>query len=1167
MEVTFPGDGITSVVGPNGCGKSNIVDSIRWVLGEQRVKQLRSDNMQDVIFSGTHDRPPLNFAEVSLIINNDKSELNSNYSEIQITRRVTRNGGTEYYLNNQECRLKDIHNLFMDTGMGASSYSLMEAKMIDSLLSNKAEERRQLFEEASGISKYKQQKKETVRQLEKTAQDLERVEDSLRHIKQSVSHFEKQAKKAEEWRRLTSKCKTLEVSLSYDKFQEYLGAFDQLERRIKDESSELESFQNKLATIETTYQEKKLLISEEESLMRETEQTVINRQLQVKDLNSEAEKLRERIAHQNDNLDKYKNEVVENEERLKDIDVERVEKAESIEEFQLEIENIESSQGNFEEALNIIRAKFDEVREKAQSISTELMSVIEEQGRIKSQYEKAMQAIDHFSRQKEQVESELSQLQENQVEIDESALELEDEIEALNENISLLEENIQSLINDVEDAQDESEKFVQQERLLENQKSSLESEQKLLQNLLDSNDTISGGAKALFEEKKDRLNGMLSDVIDVKSDYVDVVEYCLGEFAQLILTSDFANAEHLIEYLEENKKGRAEIFITGFSQKALDIDVLSHPKIIGNLGQLVTVQGDYQSIIEALLGKYFLAYDWGSACALARENAGKDLWFVTQDLKMIHTSGWLRGGKGKSDHGGILKQKARLEEVTEQLTQLEESIIEVQLQREEKAEFITAIKENLNEKQEESKDLREQVREKETQVKLKKSNKENFDTQIGNLQRKLVEIEQQLEPFQKALEEENIDVDAFDEKRSVLEEKQEAVKEELQELELQKSSEEDYFRESQNILNTKRRELDSTHSKLDYLNQLEVNIHETIEKRRVQITEVEDFVTDTFQRMEELHDDIEAQNEMLSIEEEKRDEAREIYDAKKGDLDIYQEEIKTLHGSINQKTQSVHEAEMKKGELLAKAERIRERIFETYEVDLGEDKDIERVDYDLSSVNKEINELKKEIKKLGNVNPEAMDDFNEERKKLQDVEKQFKDLDSARASLERTIDRLDNIARERFLETFEIVRKNFQDVFESLMKNGEAKLTLEEGVDPLEAKIDINARPTGKKMRGVTLLSGGERALTATALLFALYMVKPSPFCILDEVDAPLDDANIGRFVQLLRRFSRQTQFIVITHNKRTMAASDRLYGVTQEIKGISRISSVQLDDAVEFAG
>jgi chromosome segregation protein len=1156
------------VVGPNGCGKSNIVDAIRWVMGEQRAKQLRSAKMEDVIFSGTEDRPPMNMAEVSLIINNDKGLLPSDYSEIQITRRAFRNGDSEYLINNQECRLKDIHNLFYDTGMGAASYSLMEQKMIDALLSDKAEERRALFEEASGISKYKQQRKETLRQLERTALDLQRVEDNLRHTRQSVHQFERQAKKAEEWRAIQNRLKDLDVSLSYDRFFDYQDNFEKIHRQRNEKSKEMDAQQTRLTLIETDLQERKLGMAEEENTYREFENQVVEANLEVNNLNNEARRLNDLKRMLRENIDKYDEEIQRGQEELNVISQKREEVipeqatlAQKQEFLQSEIQNLKTHRDE-------IRLLFEASREKSHTLSSERVALLESFNDRRSKYDRGNQEIGHlesrrleWSREIESLESELSQLRER------SEL-LNQEVDSLTQNRTQLEQQSEALRGEHSGVQSHYLELQAQEREAEGKKIFLASRLEVLQNMAASGAGVGEGTRVLLAERSTQIKGLLADRLQTDNRYLGQIEYCMGDTMQTLLIDSKEELWSILEFLDQGEKGKAilgipALFRQGASATRPDIQ---HSGGIGYASDCVQTDDSIRPLIYKLLNKYYLTENFETALELAEQFAHQDIWFVAPEMRAVHTSGLIKGGRGAGDaSSGLLRRKNEIEDLAKNLQEARQKLEAISEERIKFEARSSELAEQLQEINDKLKQCSLILGEKSGSLELARRRLEDTEINCEKRSISLRDADEKLHLLRQSLSGGDEELTEAESRKKELEDNYNRELESIRRIEHDLSAADDAYRNAENEKHQIRLRLDQIALLLTTWSEKEASLKGMLERRSQEISTGNLEISQTDTKLEALYDQIEKRNESFSVLEQKRDEAKEIYDSKASQLEGLQQEIRQINSQMHQLQSEVHNLEMKESAQKTNSERIRERILEAYEIDLEKKDTLSLIEYDESTAESELRDLKAKQKKLGNINPGALEDYEAEKARLQDVEKQFDDLDKARISLEKTIRKLDKLARERFHETFRQIQKNFQDVFSSLMIGGEARLSLEEGVDPLEGKIEINARPTGKKMRGVALLSGGERALTATALLFALYMVKPSPYCILDEVDGPLDDANIGRFVQLLRRFSRQTQFIIVTHNKRTMAASDRLYGVTQEIKGISRIASVQLDEASDF--
>ncbi len=1187
VEVNFPGEGITSVVGPNGCGKSNIIDAIRWVLGEQRAKALRSSKMEDVIFSGTADKPPLNLAEVSLLINNDSGVLPSEYTQIMITRRAYRNGETEYLINNQPCRLKDIHNLFYDTGMGAASYSLIEAKMIDSILSDKAEERRVMFEEASGISKYKQQRKETLRQLERTSLDLARVEDNLKFVQQNVNMFERQAKKAEKWRDLKKAYVSLELSYNLDSYQEMSSRFETLQEETAKSSQRMSVLQSQIVTQESKLEEGKLLILEEEQELSRLNQIVAATQSEVVRLENDLERSRDRIQHLSESLQRLDQESEAAGRRIGEINAEKQQDHAEI--ARLEIEKVELaglSQGHGEEKARL-HAAYAEKRRRADELAEERLQSLEDLSALRNRAGSANTQLTHLREDEGELDAALQDATEKFLTFSEEQRILEADVKALEGQVADLGGKISDTSKRQVQLSKDLDALRAEERERNSERVALETRHAMLKGLQESMEGVDGGVQHLLDKAKDQIASLLADAVEVPDDAVLVAEKCLGRFLQTLVAKDEQAGKALLQELQRAEKGEAFLFAAGGS--AMGGSAIggaefrrSRPDLKGQAGfqgwviDSVGSDTSLRPLLELALGHYARVDSLDSVAGLSAQvniQGGQDIWFVTPTGEMAHVSGLVLGGAQKMQQTGLLQRKHLLEQTASRLA-------EVTVTCKELSARIVAVDTERKALDQGQAGMGQELKQAERKWQEQRAKLNYLGTSLGNLDReksqtriKLEAVREQLVELDRGQEDMSRRLEEGDEARRVLENQFHQALEAVHKAEGDRARFEDLIRDldkhrSQNESQSKALKL-----RLEYLDRSGNEQQEIIAKNARQKEDWTGLIDQLKERMQTLADQVHILHNRMTGEEAKRDEAKAVYDRKVGGLDELRMIIRNLNDEQRSVTQGRHDASLKMEQARAAMTNIRERMFELHEVDLSqpfkpgtEELAFEKVTYDAATAVEEISGYKDKLKNLGNINSGALEDYEAEKAKLDEVGKQFADLDKARHGLEKAIKKLDKVAREQFLATFGVVQKNFQEVFSSLFEGGEAQLALEDNVDPLDAKIEINARPTGKKMRGVSLLSGGERALTAISLLFALYLVRPSPYCIMDEVDGPLDDANIGRFVNLLRRFAHQTQFIVVTHNKRTMAASDMLYGVTQEVKGISKLVSVQLDEASRIA-
>lgn len=1165
-EVNFPTKGLTAVVGPNGCGKSNITDAIRWVLGEQKAAALRMGKMQDVIFSGTEERAAMSLAEVSIVIDNSDGTLNSEYSEVIVTRRVHRDGSGEYLINNQECRLRDVHALLFDSGLGSSTYSQMNADMIKAVLSDKADDRRILFEEAAGVSKYKQQRKETRRQLEHVQIDMERVEDNLRSARRAVRMYETQAEKVSEFKRLSKRLRELDLSVSIDKFDDMRDGVNTLETTSKRMNHEVESAKTRATELQTKIEEKKLLISEDETAYRDLEREVQKINIEVNDLNHNLQRVRDTISALEAANEKAQEEINRSQDKVRELTEEqnRLEEENRILGSDSDMEEMNALLDREREILQVMRDKVDDLRTQSRDLSNERLQATNRANALRGRFERMDAESAMLQGNLEKWNGEIQNIQSQKAEAEAALRDIQTgmdeanaEIERLNEQKTTREERLE---------QDRSDLQEQQRKLqnLRNEETRLQSRIDVLQSVANEGTDAS---RWLQENKAEFIGGLLSERIEASAEYAAYVEAALGDLMDAVVVASDSNAVNIVDSMKDYNVGKALLALVGDAAPAYQ-GVVDGAGVVGCLNQFVKADDEIAPWLTGILSRYFVVDSVQTALTFARNMRDQDLCFVAPDA-IVRTSGLVSSGAATS---GALSRKNEIAEATKLLedVQSEASLAEAEVAR---------LQDLVDEDNNMMESLVDEIREKQDSLRGGSASVSIQSNIIAGCERRLSQLEGEVRnaetKIQAAIESKNSDAELAEAQAAV--ERAEAeyarVNDELSEKDTLFREKEEEVRELEHAAQDKNAKLAQNTSRLGSIAD-QIEFHEnSIRSRNDELLQNAASIEKNQQDAKTVADQAQAKNAQLIEVEGQRDLAREKYELVSGDLDDWQSEANHLRDDMIEKMKELNEVGRRQEALKANLDRLVERITNEYSVNLENPEDVERVEYSQPEADREIRELRGKIKDLGPVNVNVMEDYEEEKKHLADVEKQFDDLDRARASLDRTITKLDDIARTRYLETFNRIQKNFQFVFSKLFLNGETKMNLVEKVDDmgkpmdiLDADIEINVRPTGKKMRGIKALSGGEHALTATALLFAIYMEKPSPYCVLDEVDGPLDDANVGRFMALLREFSKQTLFIVVTHNKRTMAEADMLYGVTQEIKGISRIASVQLADATKFA-
>ena len=1165
-EINFPTKGLTAVVGPNGCGKSNITDAIRWVLGEQKAASLRMSKMQDVIFSGTEERAAMSLAEVSIVIDNSDGTLASEYSEVIVTRRVHRDGSGEYLINNQECRLRDVHALLFDSGLGSSTYSQMNADMIKAVLSDKADDRRILFEEAAGVSKYRQQRKEAVRQLERVQMDMERVEDNLRSVRRSVRMYETQAEKVSEYKKLNTRLRELDLSVSLDKFEDYKESLATLDTTSRRMNHEVESAKTKCTELQTKIDEKKLAISEDENAFRDLEREVQNATIALNDLNNNIMRLRDSISALEGVNEKARSEIEIGRNKIADLESEkaRLEEENAVLSSDSDVDEMNALLERERETLQVMRDRLDDLRGQSRELSNERVQAANRLNALKGRFERMDAETDMLRGNLEKWNAELQTVSGQKDEAMSAIDDIRRGVDEASREIEILEEQKASREERLEGEKAELNEAVQKLQELKNEDARLQSRIDVLQSV--SNEG-SDASRWLKENKPNLIGGLLSERIEADAEYASRVEAALGDILDAVVVLNDSAAAEIAGALEGENVGRALMALADGSAEPYSGSI-ERSGVVGCLNRFVKADEQISDFVSAMLSRYFVVDSVQNALALAREFRGQDLCFVAPNA-IVRTSGLVSSGASGS---GTLSRKNEIAEATKllegvqgEIAQKESDIERLQGLVDEDTRMLESVAEEIREKT-------ESVRGGNAGIQIQQNVADGLDRRLQQLQGEISAAQSRIEA---AAETKSSDAELAE--AEVAAEKAEdsysRVNDELSEQETLYREKDEEVRDLERSAQNKSAKLAQNADRLrsiaeqvEYFENAARSRQDEIEKNIVSMSKSEDDVR-------ELSGKAESQDGALRELEGRRDIARERYEVVSGDLNAWRDELDRIRDEMIEKMKELNEVGRRQDALQSNLDRLNERIANDYSVDLSNPEGVERVEYSQPEADREIRDLRGKIKDLGPINVNVMEDYEDEKKRLEEVEIQFNDLDRARASLDRTIAKLDDIARSRYLETFERIQKNFQFVFSKLFLNGETKMNLVEKLDEngkpmdiLDADIEINVRPTGKKMRGIKALSGGEHALTATALLFAIYMEKPSPYCVLDEVDGPLDDANVGRFMALLREFSKQTLFIVVTHNKRTMAEADMLYGVTQEIKGISRIASVQLADATKFA-
>jgi len=1201
IRVDF-GPGITSVVGPNGSGKTNIVEAIRWVLGEQNMRNLRGDTLEDVIFTGSAHRKPLGMAEVSLTMFNNRGVLPVEYTEIAIGRRTFRNGQSEYFINKKPCRLRDVRDLFLDTGMGSHAYSLIERGMVDNVLSDESGHRRFLFEEAAGIMRYKTRKKEALQKLDLTVADLTRVNDIVTEIEREVRSLGRQVGKARRYTRLRQEIKALDLGLAkedYDRLAGAGGALQEEHARAEERRGALTSI---LARHDAELEQLKLDLLKREAEVRLAQEALNEREARGAVLLNEVAVLRERRTGLLEKLEHARSEGSRLEKSLEEL--RRAKEALEQERTRLMAAHTEKARElqEMEAALSAVlprlEARRDALQERKQ-LSLDLF-----QTRVKQQNAAqnwAAKEID-LTKKREHLFEESTALRAEERALAESIEAMTRTVEASAAEVERARSRVESETRAIAEIEDQIREHDESEKRAREDHAALESRRNTLREHKDSYEGYDESVRSLVAgpSRPERILGTVGDLLHASGDWLPALEASLGEAVQFIVAERTDAALKALKSLERGGGGRATfVALDRLSwARAAEIpeNVLQAPGVHGPLLEHVRFEPAFVTLASFLLSGVVMVDSMETGLKLMEEHRELRLHYVTRHGEHVRGPGIFQGGGGPTRAGSVLRREEELErlgrEVTRSSAELKKTLAHAETLREGRAQAQTALEEANRELREfEEAQRGDEAKRAEHLIRMEASAKAG-----AALQAALEVIEAELKVALVEAEIASQALQTTDEEHGRLED--DLAREETGVLELER--ERDRLAALQAELRIEsmraRTAFEASSGEIDRVAASGEEAKREIAARTEESAETDRRIRETQAAVAAKEQELEQEIALKSEKDQSLQRSRERFGSVKGSADDLEAKARELRREHHELTERLHRAELERAESESEMRVLVERVRNEYETDLKtwtpasaameaavplgeiEDADLEEEEGqvpDEALVTRAVEaaegagtgtreerglrleQVQEKLRSLGPVNLLAMQDYEERRQRLRFLEGQRKDLDEARLSLLEAIQKINVTASELFQKTFAQVNENFQKVFRTLFEGGEAALTLS-GDDPLEAEIDILARPRGKKPQSLSLLSGGEKALTAIALLFAIYLVKPSPFCILDEVDAPLDDANIDRFVLLLREFSRNTQFIVVTHNKKTMEVADCLYGVTMEEAGVSKLVSVR---------
>jgi chromosome segregation protein len=1145
-------ENITGIVGPNGCGKSNIVDSIRWVIGEQKISHLRSENLESLVFNGSKTRSASGLAEVSLTFENTRNLLPTEFSTITITRKFYKNGDSEYRLNDVQCRLKDIQNLFMDTGISTDSYAIIELGMVDDLIKDKENSRRRMLEQAAGISIYKTRKKEAKQKLDATEQDLNRIEDLLFEINNQLKMLENQAKKAEKYFEIKKDYRAISIELAKAALEGFNVTYKTLNEQQETETDKRIAFEADIATREAELEQERVKFIEKEQELHTMQQSfnelvqVVRTKENEKNLAQQRmEYLRERSGNLQAFLDKAGGQISAIEESIGFTQQQVTDEEAAIADLNKQLEQV---RGEVESKRKVL----DEKRGQVNSLRSSFQQVQRSQFDAEKKVAVADSSIQNLQRTIQQVEDERKSREEQLHKLEEERVEKQKALEVKKTDLEQLQHHHNTTKEQILQTQSVLEELRSQLATESRKLDSKKNEHDLLKSLIDSMEGYPESVKFLHNNTGwDHTAPILSDIIYVKEEFRAAVENVLEPYLNYYVVKDLKEGLKAVHLLDDNKKGKANFFLLDKVQEAVVL-VPDH-KPAGTMPALDVIEVDeqYRQLAEQLLGNVFIA---DNEEALVHSNG-----FVILEKhgKYVKGSFTLTGGSVGLFEGRKIGRVKNLEKLQEEIASQQVIVTSYQKQIQERHNEVIAFNEDLRE---------HAIRDTEREIQLLTNQVFSVQNRLENLthtqtasQKRLEDLHTQLEQTQTSIGNVRNELLSLNEDLQQFTSQLEQGEKDYHEIEVAYNEINQQYNNfnlnvtrQQSKINALKQELQFKTNQLNDLRQQVQNntqqLTETtgnIETLEATLKEVEVAMLDLMRRRE--------------TEEKTLNEADQEYYNFRNQINAKESALRHLVKDKDQIEHLLSEIKDKLTDVKLQLAGMKERLHVEFKIVLEDILDEPRTgETPVEELQEKADRMKKRLENLGEVNPTAIEAFEEMKKRYDFIVEQKNDLVNAKQSLLQTIAEVETTANQKFLETFNRVRENFQKVFQTLFtSDDQCDLILENPDNLAETGIDIVAKPKGKRPSSINQLSGGERTLTATALLFAIYLIKPAPFCILDEVDAPLDDANVGKFTHMIREFSENSQFIIVTHNKTTMSTVDVIYGVTMQEPGVSKLVSV----------
>ena len=1158
--------GITTVIGPNGSGKSNISDSIRWVLGEQSIKSLRGTKSEDIIFAGTQNRKSLGFAEASIVIDNTDGKLPIEFAEVVVTRRIFRNGESGYFINKAPCRLKDIQELFMDTGIGKDGYSIIGQGKIDDILSNKSEDRRNIFEEAAGIVKYRARKTESEKKLEQTKLNLLRINDILAEIEANIGPLKNQAEKAKKYLSLREELKSIEIGLFIYNIDTYKVKIEELVKDIDIINSQKEDEESRLSVLQNLKENLKTELEEIISKIEETQNLGFESEKKIEQINSDINVQKTKIENNNQNSDTY----------LKEIEELKKRNAEILEEKENRINKKDNLLANREKFVLELEEKENKLQEITSKLSKEEVEIEEKKKQVENNTEtkyENREAINTLEINNENLNKRSktvkNEIQETISKLDEKRMLKSDLLKTFNEKESKRNE-CQKRLEDIrvkrEEANAKITEFDNKINNLTQEYRIKDSKQKFLQEMEKEKEGYSRAVKSILTqcEVDSNLNkgvkGVLASLITVPEEYQLAVETVLGQTLQNIVTETEEDAKKLIEYLRKNNLGRAS-FLPITSVKGKNIDKLitnGTQGVIGVASKLIKTDKKYEEIVSNLLGKTVIVNDMDTAIVIAKQNK-YSFRIVTLKGDIINPSGAISGGSTTQKTNSIIGRTAQIKQLEKEIEKIQKEIEKITKEKEDYENSIESLLEEIT-------SIEASSRETEIEYATEKQRLESIEETISSLEAKLDKLKIETNEIVEAIDKNKEEKAVIEQKNLELEQETTTLNTAIQKF-AEKNKENQKYIDDLNFditnLKISVSSFDESSNSLEEIlsrieNELQTNMSK-IENKKQQSENLKVENEELTKTIEELKQNIEQIKIEVSTSSETAQKLKQEKSNKNMAITKAETEIEEKYKIIEEIKNQANKLEVKKSKLDVELEQIINKMWEDYEITPNTAGEFKKPN-NVAETTKEVKHLRDEIKNLGSINIDSIEEYKQTKERYDYMCEQRLDLENASSKLKKVIQDMTKIMKEQFEKQFNIINKNFGEVFKELFGGGKAELKLTDETDILNCGIEIEVQPPGKKLQNMMLLSGGERAFTAIALLFSILRINPAPFCVLDEIEAALDDVNVYKFADYLKKFTGETQFLVITHRKGTMEAADTVYGITMEESGISKLLSMKLE-------